>query len=105
VTGGYDVGFCIGNIGPIPRLGFKGLCFSDGPNGVNRADLVSVFPSGIAAAAMWDRELLYQRGVAIGKEYREKGVHVMLGYVSTFLERSRGRERWNRNKDVDTDNS
>ena len=79
VTGGYDAGPCIGNIGPVSRLGFKGLCFSDGPIGVNRADLVSVFPSGITAVAMWDRELLYQRGVAIGSEFRGKGAHVMLG--------------------------
>ncbi|KAF2798415.1 glycoside hydrolase family 3 protein [Melanomma pulvis-pyrius CBS 109.77] len=79
VTGGSDVGPCIGNIGPVERLGFRGLCFSDGPIGVNRADLVSVFPSGITAAAMWDRELLYQRGLAIGSEFRGKGAHVMLG--------------------------
>src|SRR4051812_18153437 len=39
VTGGFDVGSCIGNIGSIERLSFRGICFADGPAGVNRADL------------------------------------------------------------------
>ncbi|KAF2466875.1 beta-glucosidase [Lindgomyces ingoldianus] len=79
VTGGFDVGPCIGNIGPVERLSFKGYCMSDGPAGVNRADLVSIFPSGITAAATWDRQLMYDRGFAIGEEFKEKGIHVMLG--------------------------
>lgn len=82
VTGSFDVGSCIGNIGPVPRLGFKGLCLSDGPAGVNRADLASVFPSGITTAASWDRELIYQRGVSIGAEFKAKGVNIMLGCVN-----------------------
>jgi len=84
VTGGYgDVAAlaCVGNVGAIERLGFSGLCFSDGPAGVNRHDLVSVFPSGITTAATWDRKLMYKRGVALGHEFRDKGVHVHLGYV------------------------
>jgi beta-glucosidase len=79
VTGGADVGPCTGNIGPVERLGFRGLCMADGPAGVNRADLVSVFPAGLATAATWDLDLVYQRGQAIGAEYKGKGVHVMLG--------------------------
>jgi beta-glucosidase len=79
VTGGFDVGSCIGNIGPLERLSFRGLCFADGPSGVNRADLVSVFPAGLTAAATWDTDLMYQRGIALGAEFRAKGVNVMLG--------------------------
>ncbi|KAJ9131611.1 Glycoside hydrolase family 3 protein [Pleurostoma richardsiae] len=90
VTGGYgDVAAlaCVGNVGAIERLGFSGLCFSDGPAGVNRHDLVSVFPSGITTAATWDRKLMYKRGVALGHEFRDKGVHVHLGPVSGPLGR------------------
>ena len=79
VTGGFDVGSCIGNIGPVERLSFRGLCFADGPAGVNRADLVSVFPAGITVAATWDADLMYQRELALGAEFRAKGVNVMLG--------------------------
>ncbi|KAF2193166.1 glycoside hydrolase family 3 protein [Zopfia rhizophila CBS 207.26] len=81
VTGAssIDAGVCIGNIRPIKRLSFNGMCFSDGPAGVNRAELVSVFPSGVTAAATWDRDLIYQRGIAIGEEFKGKGAHLMLG--------------------------
>ncbi|KXH47416.1 beta-glucosidase [Colletotrichum simmondsii] len=79
ITGNSSAGNCIGVIAPIPRLGFKGICMLDGPSAVNRADLVSVFPSGITAAATWDREMIYRRGVAIAEEFKGKGGHVILG--------------------------
>lgn len=79
VTGNIS-GSCDGNINPIERVGFPGLCLSDGPLGVRPADLVSVFPAGLTAAASWDRDLIYQRAVFLGSEFREKGAHVMLGY-------------------------
>ncbi|KAH7417835.1 beta-glucosidase [Cadophora sp. MPI-SDFR-AT-0126] len=80
-------GNCIGNIAPIPRLNFSGLCLADGPSGVNRNDLVSVFPAGLTAAASWDKALVYQRGFALGSEFKGKGVHVGLGPVAGPLGR------------------
>lgn len=92
ITGNGSAGNCIGNIAAIPRLNFTGLCMLDGPTAVNRADLVSVFPSGITAAATWDRELIYLRGYALGEEFKGKGGHVILGQVqsrvSVFCEQS-----------------
>ncbi|KAL2873593.1 hypothetical protein SGCOL_011228 [Colletotrichum sp. CLE4] len=79
ITGNSTAGNCIGVIASIPRLGFKGICMLDGPSAVNRADLVSVFPSGITAAATWDRKMIYRRGVALAKEFKGKGGHVILG--------------------------
>lgn len=70
---------CVGSVGPIERLGFEGVCFSDGPAGLSRSDGVSVFASGITAGASWDRRLMYERAVAIGQEFRDKGAHVHLG--------------------------
>ncbi|ETS74383.1 hypothetical protein PFICI_14249 [Pestalotiopsis fici W106-1] len=78
---------CIGSIGPISRLNFSGICFSDGSSGVNRADLTSVFPAGLTTAATWDRDLMYQRAAAIGDEFRAKGMHVVLGPVAGPLGR------------------
>lgn len=52
---------------------------SDGPNGVNYNDKVNVFPSGVTVAATWDTELMYHRGLALGAEFRGKGINVMLG--------------------------
>lgn len=84
VTGAYGSGLllpCVGTIAAIKRLDFGGLCFSDGPAGVARSDGVSVFASGITVAATWDRRLMYERGLALGQEFRAKGSHVYLGYV------------------------
>ncbi|KAH9232414.1 glycoside hydrolase family 3 protein [Colletotrichum gloeosporioides 23] len=79
ITGNSSAGNCIGVITPIPRLGFQGLCLLDGPAAINRVDLVSIFPSGITAAATFDRDLIYRRGYALGEEFKGKGGHVMLG--------------------------
>ncbi|KAM3151346.1 putative beta-glucosidase G [Botrytis cinerea] len=78
---------CIGNIGPIPRLNFTGICLNDGPAAVARQDLISVFPSGVTLAATWDRELVYQSYKALGEEFRGKGTHVALGPVAGPLGR------------------
>jgi beta-glucosidase len=76
---------CIGSIGPVPRLNFSGICYSDGSSGVNRADLTSVFPAGLTAAATWDADLIYRRAVAIGEEFRAKGMRACLGWVLFHL--------------------
>ncbi|KAK7418938.1 hypothetical protein QQX98_003641 [Neonectria punicea] len=88
VTGtlGFSSG-CIGNIVPIERLGFQGICLLDGPQAINRADLVSIFPSGLTVAATWDKDMMFQRGKALGEEFRGKGAHVMLGPVAGPLGR------------------
>ncbi|KAJ3962880.1 hypothetical protein N0V92_000316 [Colletotrichum tropicale] len=97
VTGriGLEVGGCIGNIPPIERVGFRGLCLLDGPTALNRADLVSVFPAGLTTAASWDKDLIYKRGKALGEEFRDKGVHVGLGPVAGPLGRNQlGGRNW-----------
>ncbi|TFK46096.1 hypothetical protein OE88DRAFT_1053198 [Heliocybe sulcata] len=86
VTG--TLGPCTGNIPPIPRLGFNGLCLQDGPLAIRQADFASVFPAGLTAAASWDRGLIYQRGVEVAEEFKGKGAHVMLGPVSGPMGRS-----------------
>lgn len=40
---------------------------------------MTVFPSGITTGATFDKDLMYARGVAIGKEFRGKGANVYLG--------------------------
>ncbi|RDW82444.1 beta-glucosidase-9 [Coleophoma cylindrospora] len=81
-------GPCVGNISPIPRLGFKGLCLQDGPASVREATYVSVFPAGLTTAASWDRDLMKTRGIYMGQEFRDKGSHVYLGPVAGPLGRS-----------------
>ncbi|KAI1377951.1 glycoside hydrolase superfamily [Hypoxylon crocopeplum] len=97
VSGGYLSGgpACVGAIGQITRLGFKGICLSDGPSGYSRSDSVSVFPSGITTAATWDASLMYRRAVALGEEFRAKGSHVILGPAAGPMGRhARGGRNW-----------
>ncbi|KAH7248226.1 glycosyl hydrolase family 3 N terminal domain-containing protein [Fusarium solani] len=80
-------GGCVGNISPIERLNFSALCLQDDPQAMNRADLVSIFPSGLTMAASWDRQAIFQRRKALGAEFRGKGAHVFLGPVAGALGR------------------
>ncbi|KAH6603716.1 glycoside hydrolase family 3 protein [Trichoderma cornu-damae] len=70
---------CAGNTGSVPRLGWPGMCVHDAGNGVRATDLVNSYPSGIHVGASWDRNLTYERGFYMGKEFKAKGVNVSLG--------------------------
>lgn len=72
-------GPCVGNIVAIPRLGFPGLCLQDGPLAIRVADYASVYPAGVSAAASFDRDLIHQRGILMGAEFKGKGAHIALG--------------------------
>lgn len=85
---GWEGEKCVGNIGSIPRLGFKSLCLEDSPLGVRDTDFNSAFPAGVTAATTWDRATIYQRGVDMGAEHRDKGVDAQLGPVVGPLGRS-----------------
>jgi len=61
-------GPCVGNVFPIPRLNFIGLCLQDGPAALRDADFVSVFPSGVLIASSWDKTMMYDRAAAMGQE-------------------------------------
>lgn len=85
---GWQGEACVGNTGSVPRLGVRALCLQDSPLGVRFADWVSVFPSGQTTAATWDRSLMYQRGLAMGQEQKDKGIDVLLGPVAGPLGRA-----------------
>ena len=78
----------MGNIAPIHRLGFDGICLMDGPLAIRQADYASVFPAGLTVAASWDRKLANQRGQDMGVEFKGKGSFVQLGPVAGPLGRS-----------------
>ncbi|KAI5926511.1 glycoside hydrolase family 3 protein [Camillea tinctor] len=70
---------CAGNTGTVPRLGWPGMCLHDAGNGVRATDLVNSYPSAVHVGAAWDRNLTYERGFYMGKEFKTKGVNVLLG--------------------------
>ncbi|OAA54303.1 beta-glucosidase [Niveomyces insectorum RCEF 264] len=86
---------CAGNTGSVPRLGFPRLCFQDSALGVHATDHATAFPAGITAGATWDKELLLARGVALGQEFRGKGVNVALGpTIGPLGRKPRGGRNW-----------
>ncbi|ESK91329.1 glycoside hydrolase family 3 protein [Moniliophthora roreri MCA 2997] len=86
---------CVGNIKPPSRsfsvagtnVAIPPICFSDGPAGMRLVKQVTGFPSGINVASTFSKRLMRARGVAIGEEFRAKGMlvwpkfgsHVFLG--------------------------
>ncbi|OKP11534.1 hypothetical protein PENSUB_3020 [Penicillium subrubescens] len=92
---GWENGPCVGNTGSIPRLGFKGFCAQDSPQGVRFADYASAFTSSQMAAATFDRSILYQRGRAMAQEHKGKGITIQLGPVAGPLGRTpEGGRNW-----------
>ncbi|TIA94058.1 hypothetical protein E3P81_00460 [Wallemia ichthyophaga] len=76
-------GRCVGTTHGVERLGIPELCMMDGPTGVRPVHGVSSYPVGQAAAATWDRELIYQRSKHMGQEFFDKGVNVALAPVAS----------------------
>lgn len=64
------------------------MCLQDGPLALRQADYVSVFSAGVTVAASWDRDLMRQRGVYLGEEFRGKGANIYLGPVAGPLGRT-----------------
>ena len=75
---------------PIPRLQIPSLRMSDGPhglrvqkeggdNGVSESEPATAFPTAVATASSWNPENTRKMGVAVAKECRYYGVHVLLG--------------------------
>ncbi|CAN9184440.1 unnamed protein product [Alternaria alternata] len=92
---GIFMGRCVGNTGSALRVGIPQLCLQDGPLGVRNTDHNTAFPAGITVGATWDKDLLYRRGVAIGEEFRGKGVNVHLGpSVGPLGRKPRGGRNW-----------
>lgn len=75
---GWGSGPCVGNTGSVPRLGIPSLCLQDGPNGIRFTDFVTHYPSGLAVGSTFNKELMYLKGKALGKEFRAKNVHIAL---------------------------
>ncbi|KAF2492368.1 beta-glucosidase-like protein [Lophium mytilinum] len=88
---GYDMGRCVGNTGSAVRLGVPQLCLQDSPLGIRNSDHNTAFPAGITVGATWDKSLMHARGVAIGEEFRGKGINIHLGPVGR---KPRGGRNW-----------
>ncbi|EIW57101.1 uncharacterized protein TRAVEDRAFT_65850 [Trametes versicolor FP-101664 SS1] len=89
---GYGNGLCVGNIPAVAD--WPGLCLQDAPLGVRGTDFVTVFPTGLSAASTWQRALIRARGLAIGQEFKGKGVEVALGPMMNMGRIAQGGRNW-----------
>ncbi|KAI9728097.1 MAG: hypothetical protein M1834_007813 [Cirrosporium novae-zelandiae] len=85
VTGNGVLQPCVGNVLPIERLGFRGLCLSDSDLGIgNTHTYASGFAPGISVSSTWNKILMRTNAFLMGQEFRQKGVNVVLGPVATI---------------------
>jgi beta-glucosidase len=74
----------------VERLGLPAIWLADGPHGVRKARSsadpgigtslpATCFPTASALASSWNLELVYEIGVALGREAQAQGVQVLLG--------------------------
>ncbi|PVI06637.1 glycoside hydrolase family 3 protein [Periconia macrospinosa] len=92
---GLFMGRCVGNTGSALRAGIPSLCLQDGPLGVRNTEQNTAFPAGITVGATWDKSLMLARGVALGEEFRGKGINVHLGpSVGALGRKPRGGRNW-----------
>lgn len=94
-TGAGIQGRCVGETGTVPRLGFnQPICLQDGPVGVRFTDFNSVFPAAINVAATFDKSLMYKRARAIGLEFKNKGVNVVLAPMMNLMRTPESGRGW-----------
>lgn len=66
----------------------------DSPLGVRFADFVTGFPTGVNAAATFNRRLIRARGTGMGQEHFGKGVNVALGPMMNLGRVAAGGRNW-----------
>jgi beta-glucosidase len=92
---GYMMGPCVGNTGSAPRFGIPSLCLQDGALGIASTDGITAFNPGISVGATFNKQLMYDRGHAMGEEARGKGVNILLGpMVGPIGRKPRGGRNW-----------
>jgi beta-glucosidase len=89
---GWANGLCVGNI--PPNKNFPGLCLEDSPLAVRFADYATAFPAGIHVASTWNRILMRARGLALGQEFKGKGVNIALGPMMNMGRVAQGGRNW-----------
>lgn len=72
--GGYHAFYIRG----IDRLGLPEIKMSDGPVGTRNDGKTTAYPASILSAATWDTALVNKLGIALGKDARARGVHILL---------------------------
>lgn len=62
----------------IERFGLPEIKMTDGPVGTRNYGNTTAYPASILTASTWDTGLSYRLGEALGKDSRQRGVHILL---------------------------
>lgn len=63
----------------IKRLGIPQFKMSDGPVGTKSYGKSTAYPASVMNAATWNSSLVYDLGVALGRDSRSRGINFLLG--------------------------
>lgn len=63
----------------IKRLGIPSFRMSDGPVGTKSYGKSTAYPASVMNAATWNINLVYDLGVALGRDSRSRGINFLLG--------------------------
>ena len=63
----------------IERLGIPAIQTADGPQGIRRKTKSTMYPSGMATAATWNRNLALSIGEGIALDAKARGAAILLG--------------------------
>lgn len=72
----------VGNVLGNSRLGIPPITMNDGPQGFRddpHPGTTTAWPSGLAMAASWDVDAMFEWGSGMGQEFYDKGSNVQLG--------------------------
>ena len=78
---------------PCERLGIPAFKMADGPLGLSSWGLwgrATAFPSALAVASSWNRELASQLGEMYAQEWRARGIHFLLAPGVNIYRASKG---------------
>ena len=86
-------GGCIGAIEPIKDK-FPGICLQDGPSGARYTPKTTSWQAPINTASTFNKSLMYKVGRAQGKEFKNKGINVILGPAMNMQRSPLGGRIW-----------
>ena len=87
-------GKCVGSIESNKARKFPGICLQDGPAGVRLATNVQSWQAAINTASTFNRNLMYKVGAAQAREFKGKGVDIMLSPCMNMLRNPLGGRVW-----------
>ena len=88
------LGKCVGSIDGNINRNFPGICLQDGPAGVRLAKNTQHWQAAINTASTFNRKLFFDVGKAQAKEFKIKGVNIMLSPCMNILRNPLGGRIW-----------